>query len=367
MHYELRVIFHNMRNLAKTQENGGFTLLELAIVLLIGGFLLTASFSLLSTYLKQTELNTTNRRLTEIHEALNLYLQQNGRFPCPAVLNDGPGAATFGVENPVGGAGCVGQGLLNGALPQPVVYGAVPVRTINLPEEFIADAWGGRFTYAVTRSLAQINPGPPITTTYDRNNGGINVVDSAGNPVVLPAGSAQYVVVSHGPDHSGAFSLDGQAIQACNGAERQGENCDFAGGDAIFVTSLNRSESQGANQDDDIVRYQGITDFGVNIPAGAVMAFNLNTCPNEWDPYVPAEGRIIIGTNGGFPLGSTTPVTNDRVLLSDEQVNLRLSADPIDLDSLPPGSNVLAIPTVTPRASHQNMPPYFALLYCIMP
>lgn len=40
-------------------------------------------------------------------------------------------------------------------------------------------------------------------------------------------------------------------------------------------------------------------------PAGAVMAFDLNDCPDGWTALASAQGRFLVGTGGGYNLGDT--------------------------------------------------------------
>jgi len=42
--------------------------------------------------------------------------------------------------------------------------------------------------------------------------------------------------------------------------------------------------------------------FRIAAPAGAVMAFDLNECPQGWEPFQKVAGRVIVG--GGIELGS---------------------------------------------------------------
>lgn len=39
----------------------------------------------------------------------------------------------------------------------------------------------------------------------------------------------------------------------------------------------------------------GLTGVGGGVPAGAIMAFNLTSCPSGWSDYTPAYGRFLRG------------------------------------------------------------------------
>lgn len=38
----------------------------------------------------------------------------------------------------------------------------------------------------------------------------------------------------------------------------------------------------------------------IDIPKGAVMAFNLNSCPHGWSRFAEADGRFIMGSNSNI-------------------------------------------------------------------
>jgi microcystin-dependent protein len=54
------------------------------------------------------------------------------------------------------------------------------------------------------------------------------------------------------------------------------------------------------------------------VPSGAVMAFNLASCPAGWSPMSSASGRAIVGTSGSLALGAV--VGSDSVTLSVAQM-----------------------------------------------
>lgn len=336
----------------------GFTLVEVAIVMLIGGILLATASTMLLSYLKKTEINTTQERLDQIDEALQLFLSLNGRYPCPARLNAAPDTANFGVEISENGCNTVAPaadetiaagGGRGGRL---VRIGAVPVRTLNLPDDFVRDAWGGRFTYAITESLAH-------PTTYNRDEGAIFVNDAAGNPVVTfpAAGTAHYIINSHGENNAGAYSASGTGRFACTAGTRETENCDD---DATFVSTTIRSTGNNANLYDDFIRIRATTALGIGIPDGAVMAFDLSACPDGWVPFANANGRMIVGADGAtYNRGNTGGAETVTLSLSTVGAVARTT----DLSTLGTSGTTLMESTGAATA-HNNMPPYLALLYC---
>ncbi len=118
----------------------GFTLIEMAIVLLIMGLLLGGGLSVIGTQIDQQRIKDTQRILDDARDALLGFAIANNRLPCPAT------AATNGIESPVGGGVCTAP-----------YNGFLPAATLGIPgvdaNGFLTDAWGtpaNRIRYAVT-------------------------------------------------------------------------------------------------------------------------------------------------------------------------------------------------------------------------
>jgi prepilin-type N-terminal cleavage/methylation domain-containing protein len=260
----------------------GFSLLEFAIVTLVSGILLTAGLKAYQLYLK-------NERRVEIREKLDGLSASfsnfrasgaEGRLPCPADPTLGVQDPNFGIEDcslftsgaAMGSctqAGGQGVCIVAGRGGQPVLIGSVPFKTMrnrfdtdaladdadsisisydDAGFEMVADPWDFQMTYAVTGILTD-------PATFDDQGGAIFVQTELGVDLSDPAGSAHYVVVSHGDNSLGAYSLEGNVAFACNAGATEGENCD---GDANFVSGL-RSEQIGANYYDDEMYYSAFS------------------------------------------------------------------------------------------------------------
>lgn len=267
-----------------SQNNGGFTLVEVALVLIIGGVLLASAFAALQTYIGNTEIKGTRQKLDMIDEALQVYFDNNGEYPCPALMTAIVETPTFGVSPALCAGVTTTNTGRNAGGGSDVYLGAVPVRSLNLPDDFIADSWGNRFTYAVSENLT-------VDTTFDTLAGRIFVEDSSGGTKITPAGSAHYVIVSHGEDGSGATIMRGSATPfACNTGVGDEENCD---GDATFRSSLFLTKVAGANFFDDLVKHRTFVNDGPAVPIGATIDFNLGTCPGGWT-QVGTNGALIV-------------------------------------------------------------------------
>ncbi len=127
-----------MNRLRRSRPARGFSLTELAIVLLIIGILIGSLLLPLSAQRDAQSMSDTQKQLGDMREALLGFAAANGRLPCPA----SPGAT--GSENPAGGGACASP---NGFLPA-VTLGVAPTDA----QGYALDAWGNRIRYSVARS-----------------------------------------------------------------------------------------------------------------------------------------------------------------------------------------------------------------------
>lgn len=135
----------------------GFSLVEMAVVLIILGFVLGALLMPVQVQRQQQAQLQTESLLEISKKSLIGYAQSQGRLPCPATRS---GTAVFpdgqGVANPTVGGSCT----------QPV--GFLPAATLGIqPTDtngFALDGWGNPIRYAVTQYNAGIGT-PDFTTT----------------------------------------------------------------------------------------------------------------------------------------------------------------------------------------------------------
>jgi prepilin-type N-terminal cleavage/methylation domain-containing protein len=187
----------------------GFSLLEMAIVLVIVGLLLGGMLGSVGALQQRQRFAQTEGQLDEIRDALIAFAVVNGRLPCPADPATPNTTVGAGLERLPTAAGCTGG-----------PAGVLPWATLALPE---GDAWGRRFSYRVSAAFARSPAAIDVATVGD------NVVrNSAG---VLLAGSVPAVIVSHGENTRGSRGPGG-ALAAGSADAREQENAD---GDTEFV------------------------------------------------------------------------------------------------------------------------------------
>ncbi len=351
--------------LEKNKYNQGFTLIEMALVMVIGGILLAFMGSALLTYVEKSRADKTEYRMDAIKIALSEYLSINRRYPCTARRDIGPGVAgtpAFGVEVSTQCTGNIAGTVRTNvadAQDQQVRIGSVPTRTLNLPDEMAIDGWGNRFTYAVTINQANLDPTPNVGTLYRNDGGVIRIADSTGTEFVT---DAHYALISHGVSGIGSFNLAGNLTTPCRtgAADPLDErtNCDD---DRSFTTTLIKVDANNNQFFDDVLYYQGQTAPALLIPAGAVMAFNLGACPDGWVEYDEAEGKFIIGGNNG--VAPAPPASYSEF---DVSIGAGSSSGnyPIELDAGDQVNIDLTLGREENQASRSGIPPYVALLYC---
>ncbi len=232
----------------------GFSLLELAIVLLIVGLLLGGLIMPLSARMDQQKIDTTRQQLEQIRQALVGYALARDALPCPATpASDGLAAATA--------TGCTRQ------------HGFIPAVTLGLPgalnrDKLLLDAWGSPIRYSVTNSDANgngnwdfVRPGEMRAVTLAALAPNLNICTTttgssatacASNATTLSA-SAPAVLVSLGKDWATATSADQlENLGATVGGGPSGVTYSV-GADNVFVSRT--PSAQPGNEFDDIVTW----------------------------------------------------------------------------------------------------------------
>ena len=148
----------------------GFTLLELALVILIVGLLLGGLLSPLATRIEQKYRTDTSAQLAEIQSVLLGYAMTHGHFPCPDCPDRASGHCAT-VQSALGAA-AINDGREDGT-DKPVTTAAnnraalpfalCATETGNLPWATLgvsaADAWGSAFIYRVDQEFADDTDG----------------------------------------------------------------------------------------------------------------------------------------------------------------------------------------------------------------
>lgn len=207
----------------RSYDGGGFSLLELAIVMVVISLLLVAFLPSLNSQYEQQRVVTTQRAMDEAKEAILGFVMQNGRLPCPA--------------DPTGNQGT--EQLAGNACAN--IEGALPWATLGVKQ---LDAWGRRYTYRVapafadtiaagTAGCAGATPAPALSSIAMCATGNITVNDRSGGGALTLASGVPAVIVSHGQNGLGAYTDGGTQIPAGGATADEAEN---ANADGVFVS-----------------------------------------------------------------------------------------------------------------------------------
>ncbi len=209
----------------------GFSLVELAIVLVVVSLLAGGLMTTLSSQIGLRNTQDTRQRLKDVHEALLGYaathIAADGHpyLPCPDTDNDG-------AENR-SGTTCT--------TPAANAEGTLPWRDLGIGRE---DAWGNRFRYRVDRHFSDSSTGIAINTPA----ASLRVCDQTPCATFV-ATQIPVVILSHGTNGFGAINSGGGVNLVATSAdelENSNSNDDFVS---------HTPTPAGANEFDDLVTW----------------------------------------------------------------------------------------------------------------
>lgn len=211
----------------RLRRQNGFTLTELAIVLIIVALLISGMLVPLSAQKEMKDTTETQKQLAEIREALLGFALIHKRLPCPDRDTD-PSASGYGLEEPSCASSVSEEGFL-------------PWKTLGVSA---MDAWGTRRTvaasprlgdwrYRVDRNFASSTSLISLTTPFStddslviQDHSGINLTSTTERPIAI--------VFSTGPNHT----PDGQnnSYEGTSGIYEAGERTNAFDDIVIWVS-----------------------------------------------------------------------------------------------------------------------------------
>lgn len=203
-----------MRPASFPRQDRGFSLVELAVVLIIVALLTGGLLLGVTAQRNAAEVVDARARLDAIREALLGYAMANGRLPCPALGNLPSGNPAAGVA----------------PLPpcdNALQHGVIPWVTLGVPE---VDPWGQRYTYYANSAFTGALAVGALASFTMATNGNANVKESTGTAANIAA-DLPAVVVSHGSRGNGGWRPDGTQVPGATGDEQENAN-----GNLTFVS-----------------------------------------------------------------------------------------------------------------------------------
>ena len=166
-------------------------------MLFIVGAMMTAGLVALNVLQRNQASSSTTQRQVTIRDALIDYLRKNSRLPCP----DTNFTVLDGIENRTTAG--------NPATACSAVFGIVPYATLGLSRDAAQDGWGNFFSYHISNT-AGANTDWTITANFNAGNTGLLTVNTrVAGTATLVASAVVAVVVSHGPNGFGGYTVGG--------------------------------------------------------------------------------------------------------------------------------------------------------------
>ena len=210
-----------MQRSTPLSNQNGFSLVELAIVLVIVALLTSGLLLGITAQRNATENVDAQHQLENIRDALLGFAMANGRLPCPALQNLPNTDSNAGLEN------CAQQ------------HGVIPWATLGLPE---TDPWGNRFTYFVSSKFTAAPSGGAqagftLATGVAPDTAGLANIKEFGSSGNYIASDLPAVIVSHGSRSAGAWQPGGNQLPGAVSDELENANAN--------LTFVSRTPSNG--------------------------------------------------------------------------------------------------------------------------
>lgn len=134
-------------NRPRSVTQRGFSLIEVAIALLLVGLALASTMVVVTTQIEARNTRETLRRMEVVKASLISFVAKNSRLPCPAVPTLTNTSASYGVEAATPGTctSTVAAGASN-------VIGVVPWVTLGIESSYATDPYGNFLTYNVVKA-----------------------------------------------------------------------------------------------------------------------------------------------------------------------------------------------------------------------
>ena len=300
-----------MRMKNRLRSTKAFTLLELAVVIVIITLLTAGGVAMLMSAMSRKSYSDTQEEINDVQKIIGDYFVAHGYIPCPADITKGEGAAGFGNgvgTGAVGAAACTAANWTTGN----VVAGGLPTWQLRMEDRYGSDAFGNKLIYVayapatVAGASAAFPPGTSITD-------GIRFKYDSGD---VTAGSYVFAVIS--------LAESGGGIPRSGGSKGRGTgNSDV---DAQLACKCNPDGSLAGSYDATLWPMKSEETGNVqNMGNGASTNYTVMTQPERFDSLFgsialsgltstsgtssTSGGSSASGSSGGSSTGSSTGST----------------------------------------------------------
>lgn len=359
-----------------TNNQAGFSLVEITLVLIIAGLTSSVLFTMFSNIGKFGQISD-EKRLYDISYALSEHLRVKGSLPCPAKIDLPISAPDFAKANCAGAlsvAGKNGGTVLIGALPienlvivsncaadddtdkvldadeEGLLYNSLAylknklfikhhasevaagsteqnayqdyhkaVKEGCMSKHFVFDDYGRKFIYAVSERATDVKK----FNQFDKTATQIEISNANGNRATQDL--QFFTIIGLGENGKGGINRNGVSTP-CDGSAIEQENCD---NDSTFIDT---SYTEGNNYFDDILEY---SSANLNLTEDTNWTWSRKNSTSEKDIVFNPNARIFIDKVEG------TDNATDRDKLVVNSGNILVEGN-IDLDSTSNASGVYA-------------------------
>ncbi len=284
----------------------GFSMVEMSVSLAIIAMIAASALSVAVSSDIQTKTDETNAKMRVIGEALTGFVALNQRLPCPANGELPVTDANFGLEGTrtpsATGADCPNANAIftyNGGNSK-TRGGIVPVRTLQLPDDYMLDGWGRRIVYVtdydwvnnnITNTGCAANPATSSDCIGQQDPYTINLYVERGENSSYGNSHVAFVLISYGENGHGAYQKNGGSTRInaySNASNPYRSNV----ADEIQNSKLN-VDGTGASADNAFVARDYVRDDDLSKAAGTRMYFDdilywVDINKLVWDSGAPA-------------------------------------------------------------------------------
>lgn len=200
-------------------RQAGYSLVGVSLFIVVLGIMVAGGLNLKQKYDWAQRSNTSSDNMAIVKEAIGKYQTKHGKLPCPAPLNAALDSPNFGrstnCNSPADNLGTFEDQSASGEF---IRYGAIPVRTLEISDNLIADGWKHRYVYAVTKYYTVGTP------NYKLDKGAIDIrggkdIKGKTRHITKDKANVIYALLSPGADKRGAYTLQGQLLdeEPCKG------------------------------------------------------------------------------------------------------------------------------------------------------
>jgi len=245
----------------------GFTLVELAVVLVIMGTMLTLGLAAFNAQMTTGAYAKTRVKMDVIKDALFDHLGRHMYLPCP----DQDGTAATGAD---------GSGEDDRATPgDPTTdcngyFGVVPYRDLGLGREGALDGWDNYFSYHVSHDNANsLKRWTKTDAVRPASDGVLYLRDAAPPAGNVLADKLVVILVSHGQNGLGAYTVKGVLNAPPSSTASPDENANTADGDVTYVKRDYSDRTGGGGPFDDLILSLSATELlGTPVRSGAILS-----------------------------------------------------------------------------------------------